>query len=74
MTLLSVCVCIPIIVARRRLGKSPIIVGRQRLGKNSPFVARQRLGKSPIIVARQRLGRNVMAWTSVQIEQRNLNA
>jgi hypothetical protein len=42
---LSACVCLCI----------PPIVARQRLGKNLPIVARQRLGKSPFIVARQQL-------------------
>jgi hypothetical protein len=53
-TLLSVCVCvsIPTIVARQRLGRSRLIVARQRLGKNFHIVARQRLGKNPPIVAR----------------------
>jgi hypothetical protein len=51
---LCVCVrlCIPLIVARQRLGESPLIVARQRLGKN------------PSIVARQWLGRNVTAVTN----------
>jgi hypothetical protein len=61
---LFVCLCIPSIVARQRLGKSPFIVARQRLGKNPLIGARQRLGKSPLIVARQRLGRNVTAVTN----------
>jgi hypothetical protein len=43
------CLCIPLIVARQRLGKNPLKVARQRLGKN------------PLIVARQRIGRNVTA-------------
>jgi hypothetical protein len=47
-----VCVCIPPIVAKQRLGKNPLIVARQRLGKN------------PLIVARQRLGINVTAVTN----------
>jgi hypothetical protein len=34
MKLLSVCVCIPPIVASQRLGKNPLIVSRQRLGRN----------------------------------------
>jgi hypothetical protein len=46
------CVCIPLIVARQRLGKSPLIV------------ARQRLCNIPLIVARQRLGRNASAVTN----------
>jgi hypothetical protein len=29
-----VCLCIALIVARRRLGKNPLIVVRQRLGRN----------------------------------------
>jgi hypothetical protein len=37
---------IPLIVARKRLGKNPLIVTRQRFGKNSPIVARQRLGRN----------------------------
>jgi hypothetical protein len=43
-----VCVYLPLIIAKQRLGKSPLIVGRQRLGK------------IPLIVARQRLCRNVI--------------
>jgi hypothetical protein len=31
---LCVCLCIPPIVARERLGKNPLIVARQRLGRN----------------------------------------
>jgi hypothetical protein len=31
---LCVCLCIPSIVARQRLGKNPRIVARQRLGRN----------------------------------------
>jgi hypothetical protein len=42
---LSVCVCIPPIVTRQRIGKSPPIVARQRLDRNPPIVARQRLGR-----------------------------
>jgi hypothetical protein len=53
-----VCVCIPTIVARERVGKSPLIVARQRLCKNPPIVARQSFGKNPLIVARKRLGKN----------------
>jgi hypothetical protein len=70
-----VCLCIPPIVARQRLGKSPLTDARQRLDKNPLIVARYRLGKNPLIiarqrldknpiVARQRLGRNVTAVTS----------
>jgi hypothetical protein len=33
-----VCMCIPLIVARQRLGKDPLIVARQRLGRNVPAV------------------------------------
>jgi hypothetical protein len=54
-----VCVCIPPIFARQRLGKSPLIVARQRFGKNPHIIARQRLGKNPHIAARQHLDRNV---------------
>jgi hypothetical protein len=61
---LCVCLCVPPIVARQRLGKNLLIVARQRLGKNSLIVARQRLGKNPLIVARERLGRNVTALTN----------
>jgi hypothetical protein len=32
---LCVCLCIPLIVARQRLGKNPTIVARQRLGKKN---------------------------------------
>jgi UDP-3-O-[3-hydroxymyristoyl] glucosamine N-acyltransferase len=53
-----VCVSIPPIVPRQRLGTSALIVARQRLGKNPPIAARQRLGKNSLIVARQRLGKN----------------
>jgi hypothetical protein len=35
-----VCMCIPPIVARQRLGKSPLIVASQRLGKNLPSIHR----------------------------------
>jgi hypothetical protein len=59
------CVCIPTIVARQRLGKNPLIVARQRLGKSPLIVARQRLGKNHPIVARQRLVRNVTAVTNM---------
>jgi hypothetical protein len=38
--------CVPLIVARQRLGKNPLIVARQWLGKNPPIVARQRLGRN----------------------------
>jgi hypothetical protein len=54
------CLCIPPVVARQRLGKSPFIVARQLLGRNAPIVARQRLGKNPPIVARQRLGKSLL--------------
>jgi hypothetical protein len=37
----SVCLCIPPIVPRQRLGKIPLIVARQRLVKNPPIVSRQ---------------------------------
>jgi hypothetical protein len=37
LTLLSVCLCIPIIVARQRLGKNPLIVARQLIG-NTPLL------------------------------------
>jgi hypothetical protein len=30
----SLCLCIPPIVARQPLGKNPLIVARQRLGRN----------------------------------------
>jgi hypothetical protein len=43
---LCVCLCIPLIVARKRLGKNPLIIARQRLGKNPPIVAMQRLGRN----------------------------
>jgi hypothetical protein len=67
---MCLCLLIPPIVARKRLGKTPLIVARQRLGisllifarqrlgKNFLIVARQQLGKSPLIFARQRLGKN----------------
>jgi hypothetical protein len=58
------CLYIPPIVARQRLGKNPLIVAGQRLGKSLPTAARQRLGKHPPIVARQRIGRNVTAVTN----------
>jgi hypothetical protein len=38
-----VCLCIPTILARQRLGKNLLIVAVKRLGKN-PTVAGQRLG------------------------------
>jgi hypothetical protein len=41
-----VCLCIPPVVARQRLGKIARIVARQRLGKNHPIVARQRFGRN----------------------------
>jgi hypothetical protein len=59
-----VCMCIPPVVARQRLGKIPLIVARQRLGKNPPIITKQRLGKNPPIVTKQRLGRNVTAVTN----------
>jgi hypothetical protein len=40
-----VCLCIPLIIARQRLGESLLIVDRQRLGKNLLIVARQRVGE-----------------------------
>jgi hypothetical protein len=61
---MCVCPCIPLIVARQRLGRSSIIVARQRFGKSPLIVARQRLGKNPLIIARQRFGRNVTALTN----------
>jgi hypothetical protein len=45
-----VCLCIPPIVARQRLGKIPSIVARQRLDKNPPTVARERLDRLVIAV------------------------
>jgi hypothetical protein len=47
---LCICVCIPPIVARQRLGKNPLIAARQRLVKNPPIVARQRLGRNVTVV------------------------
>jgi hypothetical protein len=61
---MSVCLCIPLIVAKQRLRKNPLIVARQWLGKNPLIVARQRLGKNLLIVAKQRPGRNVTAVTN----------
>jgi hypothetical protein len=55
------CMCIPLIVARQRLGKSPLIVASQRLGKN------------PLTVARQRLGRNVTAVTNTHAREELLD-
>jgi hypothetical protein len=52
---LCVCLCIPSIAAREKLGKNSLIVAKQRLGKNAP------------IVARQRLGRNVTAGTNTHV-------
>jgi hypothetical protein len=43
---LCVCVCIPLIITRQRLGKNPLTVAKQRLGKKPPIVARQRLGRN----------------------------
>jgi hypothetical protein len=43
---LCVCLCIPLIICRKRLGKNPLIVARLWLGKNPPIVARQRLGRN----------------------------
>jgi hypothetical protein len=57
-----VCVSIPLIVARQRIGKNPLIVARQRLGKNL------------LIVARQRLGRNVTAVTNTHAIEELLDA
>jgi hypothetical protein len=51
-------VCIPLIVARQRLGKNSLIIARQRLCKDPPIVAYQRLGKNSLIVARQLLCKN----------------
>jgi hypothetical protein len=42
---LCVYLCIPLIVARQRLGKNPLIVARQRLGKNPSIFVRQRIGR-----------------------------
>jgi hypothetical protein len=65
------CVCISLIVARQRFGKSPLFVARQWLGKNPLIVSRQRLGKNPPIFARQRLGRyfNAVTNTHATIEE-----
>jgi uncharacterized protein YneF (UPF0154 family) len=67
-----VCLCIPLTVARQRLGKNPPIVARRQLGKNPPIVARQQLGKNPPIVGRQRLGRKVTAVTNTQARTEEL--
>jgi hypothetical protein len=60
--LLSVCLCIPPLVAWQRLGKSPTVVAREWPGKN------------PLIVARQRLGRNVTAVTNTHAIEELLDA
>jgi hypothetical protein len=41
-----VCLCIPPIVYRKRLGKNPLILARQRISKNPAIVGRQRLGRN----------------------------
>jgi hypothetical protein len=41
-----VCRCIPLIVARQRIGKNSLIVARQRLSNNPPTVPRQRVDRN----------------------------
>jgi hypothetical protein len=48
--LLSVCLCIPPVVARQWLDKNPPIFARQWLSKNPPIIAKQRLGRNVTLV------------------------
>jgi hypothetical protein len=53
---LCVCLCIPPIITRQRLGKIPLLLLGNGSVKNRPIIARQRIGENPLIVARQQLG------------------